>query len=73
MEMVKDFIERVGEETAVSVLKPVWSRPILKRDTIGIHGPLFYRRDHIPTSKSEVDWDSGSINQAQRTLFTQHR
>ncbi len=77
MELVEDLIERVGEEAAGSVMMPVWSRPILKRDALGIHGTLFYdndhRRDHIPPSKREVDWVDGSVNQAQRDLFAQHR
>ena len=77
MEMVEDLIKRVGEEAAGCVLTPVWSRPILKRDVLGIHGTLFYdndhRRDHIPPSKREVDWADSSVNQAQRNLFAQHR
>lgn len=77
IELVEDLIERVGEEAAGSVLMPVWSRPILKRDALGIHGTLFYdndhRRDHIPPSKREVDWADSSVNQAQRNLFAQHR
>jgi len=59
------------------VLSPIWARPILKRDALGIHGTLFYgnedRRDQIPPSKREVDWDSESVNQAQRDLFAKHR
>ncbi len=58
------------------MLTPLWGRPILKRDALGIHGTLFYdsehRREHIPLSKREVDWDSSSINQAQRGLFAKH-
>jgi hypothetical protein len=59
------------------VLTRLWDRPILKRDALGIHGTLFYdnehRRDHIPPSKREVDWDDNSVNQAQRDLFAKHR
>ncbi|KQN06961.1 hypothetical protein [Sphingomonas sp. Leaf25] len=77
MERVEDLIERVGEEAVGSVLTPVWSRPILKREALGIHGTLFYdnddRREHIPPSKREVDWDNRSVNQAQSNLFAQHR
>lgn len=77
IELVEDLIDRLGEEAAGSVLTPIWGRPILKRDALGIHGTLFYdnadRRDHIPTSKREADWDSGSVNQAQRDLFAKHR
>lgn len=77
IELVEDLIERVGEETAGSVLTPIWSRPVLKRDALGVHGTLFYdidhRRPHIPPSKREVDWVDSSVNQAQRNLFAQHR
>lgn len=77
MELVEDLIERLGDEVAGSVLKPLWNRPILKRDALGIHGTLFYdnehRRDHIPPSKREIDWDDRSVNQAQRDLFARHR
>ena len=52
MELVEDLVERLGEEAAGSVLDPLWNRPILKRDALGIHGTLFYdnehRREHIP-------------------------
>lgn len=77
MELVEDLFERVGEEVAISVLTPLWDRPILKRDALGIDGTLFYdnerRRDYIPPSKREVDWDGGAYNHAQLTLFSKHR
>ena len=77
MELVEDLVDRLGEDMAGAVLTPLWDRPILKRDTLGIHGTLFYdnenRRGHIPSSKREVDWNSGSVNQAQRDLFAKHR
>lgn len=77
IELVEDLIERIGEEAAGSVLTPLWSRPILKPDALGVHGTLFYdnelRRHHIPPSKREVDWADSSINQAQRDLFAKHR
>lgn len=77
IELIEDLIERLGEEAAAAALMPLWDRPILKRDALGIHGTLFYenedRRDHIPLSKREVDWDSRAVNQAQRDLFARHR
>lgn len=77
MEMVEDLIERLGERAAALMLASLWERPILKRDALGIHGTLFYdnehRREHIPKTKREVDWDDRSINQAQRNLFVRHR
>lgn len=77
MELIEDLIDRLGEDAAEAVLAPLWDRPILKRDALGIHGTLFYdnedRRAHIPPSKREVDWNSGSVNPAQRDLFAKHR
>jgi len=75
MELVEDLIERLGEDEAGCVLTPLWSRPILKRDAMGIHGTLYYDNEGrcIPVSKREVDWDDHSINEAQRALFLRHR
>jgi hypothetical protein len=77
IELVEDLVERLGEDAAGSLLEPLWQRPILKRDALGIHGTLYFghanRRAHIPASKREVDWDDSSINQAQRDLFAKHR
>lgn len=77
MELVEDLFNRLGEDAAASLLTPIWGRPILKRDALGIHGTLFYdneqRRAHIPPSKREIDLDSRSVNQAQRDLFAKHR
>lgn len=75
IELVEDLIERLGEEEAGRVLTPLWSRPVLKRDAMGLHGTLYYDHDggHIPASKREVDRDDRSINPAQRELFSRHR
>ena len=77
MELIEDFLERVGEEQARGILQPIWKRPILKRDAHGIHGTLYYqyadRRRYLPTTKREVDWDDSSINFAQRRLFASKR
>ncbi|WP_432284071.1 hypothetical protein SLT36_19895 [Aminobacter sp. BA135] len=77
MELVEDLIKRLGKKAANSVLAQIWGRPILKRDALGIHGTLFYdnqhRRPHMPPSKREIDWDDGSVSQAQRDLFARHR
>ncbi|MFL5058726.1 MAG: hypothetical protein ACJ8DQ_01485 [Xanthobacteraceae bacterium] len=73
MELIEDFIERVGQEQAGRILQPIWERPVLKRDVQGIHGTLYYnyadRRRYLPATKREVDWDDLSINFAQRQLF----
>src|SRR5262249_39835996 len=77
MEIWEDFSERVGEAQANLILNPVSDRPILKRDAHGIHRTLYSdyqsRRQHMPTSKREVDLDEHSINNAQRKLFAKWR
>ena len=75
MELIEDLIARVGDDEADRVLTPLWGRPILKRDAVGIHGTLFYDNEDriIPVTKREVDWDESAINPAQRELFRRHR
>ncbi len=77
MQTVEDVIERLGNEEANRVITPMWERPILKSEAVGIHGTLFYdgedRREFLPASRREVDWPSGSINPAQRVLFASLR
>ena len=77
MEIADDLIERVGQEEANRMLAALWERPILKRDALGIHGTLFYdadeRREFMPASMRETDWDERFVNEAQRRLFRQHR
>lgn len=77
LELADDLIKRLGEHEADRVLSPLWERPILKIDAMGIHGTLFYdgdhRRDFLPTSRREADWDERFINEAQRMLFRQQR
>jgi len=77
MEIADDLIRRIGEEEANRILTGLWDRPILKRDANGIHGTLFYdgehRREFLPSSMREVDWDERSVNPAQRKLFQAHR
>lgn len=75
MELVEDLFKRLGDAEASRVLTPIWNRPILKREAIGLHGTLFYDNGHrqIPASKREVDCDEHSINPAQRELFSRHR
>ncbi len=77
MEFIEDFIERTGDGKVGAIMSPIWERPVLKRDAMGIHGSLFYqfedRKNGYPATKREVDWDASSINQAQRDLFAKHR
>jgi hypothetical protein len=77
IEIADELIERLGDAEAERVLSPLWERPVLKRDADGIHGTLFYdakeRREFLPKSKREVDWDERYVNEAQRALFRRHR
>jgi hypothetical protein len=77
MEIADDLIGRLGEQEANRVLSGLWERPTLKRDVAGIHGTLFYdadeRREFLPSSMREVDWDERCVNEAQRRLFQAHR
>lgn len=75
MELADEFFERLGNDEARRIVEPLWDRPILKRDAMGIHGTLFYDNEHrsIPASKREVDWDDLSVNGAQRALFSRHQ
>jgi hypothetical protein len=77
IELIEDFIKRCGVEEASRILGPIWERPILKRDAQGIHGTLYYeygdRRQYLPATKREVDWNDRAINPAQRQLFASKR
>jgi hypothetical protein len=77
IEVVDDLFDRVGEAEASRLLAPLWQRPILKRDALGIHGTLYFgaeeRREFLPDSRREVDWDESCVNEAQRELFRAHR
>lgn len=77
IELADELVERVGEEEASRILSLLWERPILKRDAMGVHGTLFYdadeRREFLPQTRREVDWDERFVNGAQRTLFRQQR
>ena len=77
IEVADDLVERVGEVEVRRVLEPLWKRPILKRYAMGIHGTLFYgaeeRREFLPPSRREVDWNESYVNEAQRTLFRAHQ
>ena len=76
IEIVEDFLERAGDR-ANEILEALWTRPILRRDALGIHGVLFYgwadRRAYLPATKREVDLDPLYINAAQRELFDRKR
>ena len=59
LEIVEDFVDRVGENEASRILTRLWQRPIRKRDVQGIHGTLYYdykdKSKYLPESKREID------------------
>jgi len=70
---IEDIIKRLGTKRASSsILRPVWDRPVLKKDIVGLHGTLFYqfakKKKYFPRSRREMDWNELSINEAQRRL-----
>lgn len=77
IEVIEDVIERTGEAVADEIFTRVWERPILKSEAQGIDATLIYdepsRRDYLPSSRREIDWDDRSINEAQRRLFRSRR
>jgi|ERR1700744_285557 hypothetical protein len=77
MEIVEDYVGRVGEDHAGRTLSEIWERPIHKRDACGIHGTLYYdykeRSKYLPESKREIDRAAGQINNAERRLYAKLR
>jgi hypothetical protein len=77
IDVIEDVIERTGEAVADEIFARVWERPVLKSEVHGIHATLIYdepsRRDYLPSSRREIDWDDSSINEAQRRLFRSRR
>jgi hypothetical protein len=77
LEIVEDYISRVGEDHAARTLSEMWERPIHKRDAQGIHGTLYYdykeRSKYLPESRREIDRATGQINRAERGLYAKLR
>ncbi|NLR40890.1 hypothetical protein [Novosphingobium sp. ERW19] len=77
IDVIEDVILRTSEEVADVILARVWERPILKSEAQGIHATLIYddpaRRDYLPPSRREIDWDESAISEAQRRLFRSRR
>ena len=64
IEFIEDFIERIGEVEAGSVLAPVWKCRIDNTQIMGLHGILFYELQHkkkfYPNKKmSDLDQNFG--------------
>jgi hypothetical protein len=77
IEVVEDYVSRVGEDEARRTLSKMWERPIHKRDVQGIHGTLYYdyreKAKYLPESKREVDRYAGQINESERILYARLR
>jgi hypothetical protein len=73
IEIVEEYVGRVGEKQAERVLSALWKRPVHKRHAQGIHGTLFYdyaeRTNYLPGSRREVDRDPGQLNEHERELY----
>jgi hypothetical protein len=76
LEIVEDYINRVGKSNASRTLSKLWKRPIHKRDAQGIHGTLYYdyreKVKYLPKSRREIDRGNG-LNEAERALYAKLR
>jgi hypothetical protein len=72
LEIVEDYVARVGEDQAHQTLTRLWERPVYKQNVQGIHGTLFYdykgKAKYLPESKREIDRVPGSINSFEREM-----
>jgi|SRR5579864_3391169 len=75
IEVVEDYIDRVGEKEANRTLSELWVRPIHKRDAQGIHGTLYYdykeKAKYLPETRREID--RHGLNEAERALYAKLR
>jgi hypothetical protein len=73
IEVVEDYVCRVGEEEASKTLSRLWERPMYKQYVEGIHGTLYYdckeKAKYLPESKREIDRPAGQLNEAERALY----
>jgi hypothetical protein len=76
LEVVEDYVSRVGEDEAKKTLSSLWKRPIYKHDVQGIHGTLYYdykeRTKYLPKSRREIDRPTG-LNESERALYARLR
>ncbi|MGB6775308.1 MAG: hypothetical protein WBE45_13075 [Terriglobales bacterium] len=77
IEVVEDYVSRVGEDEASKTLSRLWERPIHKHDVNGIHSTLYYdykeKAKYLPASKREIDRAAGQINESERALYARLR
>jgi hypothetical protein len=77
IEVVEDYVGRVGENESSQTLSKLWERPVHKREVKGIHGTLYYdyagRSKYLPRSRREIDRTAGQLNKAERALYAKLR
>jgi len=77
IEVVEDYVRRMGEDQAGKTLSKLWPRPIYKHDVKGIHGTLYYdymeKAKYLRESKRELDRAEGGLNEAERELYARLR
>jgi hypothetical protein len=75
IEVVEEYVSRVGEEAAKKTLSGLWERPIYKHDVQGIHGTLYYNHKekarYLPKSRRELD--RSGVNESERALYARLR
>lgn len=75
IEVVEEYISRVGEEIAKKTLSRLWERPIYKHDVQGIQGTLYYdwkeKAKYLPESRREID--RLGVNGSERALYARVR
>jgi hypothetical protein len=77
IEVVEDYVSRVGEDAANKTLSSIWKRPIYKHNVQGIDGTLYYdykeKAKYLPESKRETDRAAGQLNEFERALYARLR
>lgn len=77
LEVVEDYVTRVGDDSARQTLTKLWERPAFKQQVQGIHGTLFYgykeKAKYLPESRREMDRAAGSINSFEREMYDKLR
>ncbi len=75
IEVVEDYVSRVGQDEAGRTLSRMWERPIYKHDVQGIQGTLYYnweeKTKYLPDSRREID--RSRVNESERVLYARLR
>lgn len=77
LEIIEAVAKRLKGNPAGEALLTMWDKPLLKSDTQGIHGTLFYNyyqnRHHLPKSKREIDRNESQLPEPVRALYRKAR